>query len=112
MKTRIALIWCYLTGDERAGERYTVPVPTSPLLQFPCDYPIKVMARTVPGLRGVLDEILRRHAGAAALERVTERPSRQSNYVGVTYVIQAHSEAQISALFADLKTCADVLMVL
>ena len=87
-------------------------VDTRRLLQFPCDYPIKVMARTAPGLREALDLILTRHAGPAALARVTERPSRQANFVGVTYVIQAHSEAQISALFADLKTCADVLVVL
>ena len=82
------------------------------LLQFPCDYPIKVMARTAPGLRATLDVILTRHAGPSALVNITERPSRRANFVAVTYVIQAHSEAQIAALFADLKACSDVLMVL
>ena len=82
------------------------------LLQFPCNYPIKVMAKTGPGLRATLDAILTRHAGPSALANMTERPSRQANFVGVTYVIQAHSEAQIAALFADLKACGDVLMVL
>ncbi len=70
------------------------------------------MARSGLGLRETLDAILTRHAGPSALARVSERPSRQANFVGVTYVIQAQSEAQIAALFADLKTCSEVLMVL
>ena len=83
-----------------------------PRLQFPCAYPIKVMARAGPGLRPALDAIFSRHAGAEALSHVTERPSAQAHFVGVTYVIQAHSEGQIAALFAELKTCPSVLMVL
>jgi putative lipoic acid-binding regulatory protein len=70
------------------------------------------MARVSPGLRGTLDAILARHAGPAALASVTERPSKQAHFVGVTYVIQAQGEAQIAALFAELKACPDVLMVL
>jgi putative lipoic acid-binding regulatory protein len=70
------------------------------------------MARAGPELRTALDAILARHGGPAALANVTERPSKQANFVGVTYVIQAHGEAQIAALFAELKTCPDVLIVL
>jgi putative lipoic acid-binding regulatory protein len=87
-------------------------VDTPPLLQYPCDYPIKVMARASPELRATLDPILARHGGPAALANVTERPSKQAHFVGVTYVIRAHGEAQIAALFAELKTCPAVLMVI
>jgi len=81
-------------------------------LQFPCEYPIKVVARTVPELRGILDEVFARLAGPDALARVSERPSGQGNFVSVTYVIEAQSEAQISALFEELKLCESVMMVL
>jgi putative lipoic acid-binding regulatory protein len=87
-------------------------VKASPQLQFPCPYPIKVLARSGAELRAALDAILTRHAGPGALASVSERPSAQANYVGVTYVIQAVSEAQIAALFADLKACPAVVMVL
>jgi putative lipoic acid-binding regulatory protein len=83
-----------------------------PRLQFPCSYPIKVLARAGAGLRESLDAIFLRHAGPDALANITERPSAQANFVGVTYVINAVSEAQIAALFAELKSCPAVLMVL
>jgi putative lipoic acid-binding regulatory protein len=70
------------------------------------------MARAEAGLRVMLDAIVERHAGAGALTAVRERPSAQANFVGVTYTIRAENEAQIAALFAELKQCQAVLMVL
>ena len=32
-------------------------------LEFPCDYPIKVMVRVQPGMRSHVDAIIERHAG-------------------------------------------------
>jgi hypothetical protein len=87
-------------------------VETPKLLQFPCSYPIKVMARAAPELREILDPILVRHAGPEALAGVTERSSANANFVSITYLIQATGEAQIAALFADLKQAPDVLLVI
>jgi hypothetical protein len=83
-----------------------------PRLQFPCAYPIKVMARAGPELRSRLDAVIARHAGLEALQQVSERPSAQAHYVGVTYVISALSTAQIAAIFDDLKILPDVLLVI
>ena len=83
-----------------------------PRLQFPCEYPIKVMGRAGPELRPRLDEVLVRHAGLDALHQVSERASAQAHYVGVTYVIQARSAEHIAALFNDLKELPDVLLVI
>lgn len=88
------------------------PMNEPRLLRFPCDYPIKVVCRASGSVRAELDPILRRHAGESALERVSEKGSREANFLSITYVIEAHSEAQIAALFAELKICAGVLMVL
>jgi putative lipoic acid-binding regulatory protein len=86
--------------------------PPKKLLTFPCDYPIKVMARVVPGLRTQLDAIVHRHAGPLESHRISERPSAQQNFIGITYLIHAHSEQQIAALFEDLKQCPAVMLVL
>ena len=83
-----------------------------PRLQFPCEYPIKVVARTVPELRLTLDEVFAQLAGPASLERVSERPSGQGNFVSVTYVFEAQSEAQVAEIFDALKRCPHVMMVL
>jgi len=82
------------------------------LLQFPCDYPIKVMVRVEPGVRSRIDAIMEQAAGPLDLSTVTERSSAQNHFMGITYVIRATSEAQIAALFAALKLCPQVLLVL
>ena len=81
-------------------------------VSFPCDYPIKVMVRAEPGVRSRVDAIVERHAGPVDLAAVTERSSAQSHFTGITYVIRATSEAQIAELFAALKQCPQVLLVL
>ncbi len=86
--------------------------PDPPRLLFPCDYPIKVMVRVEPGVRAHVDAILERHAGPIDLATVSERASAQQNFLGITYVIHARSEAQIAELFEALKACPQVLLVL
>ena len=83
-----------------------------PTLSFPCDYPIKVMVRADPGVRGHVDRIVEQHAGPVDPNTVTERSSAQNRFIGITYVIHATSEAQIAALFGALKLCPQVLLVL
>ena len=81
-------------------------------VSFPCEYPIKVMVRVEDGVRSHVDAILERHAGPLNLAAVTERPSAQGNFLGITYVIRATSQDQIADLFAALKLCPQVMLVL
>lgn len=81
-------------------------------LSFPCDYPIKVMVRVEDGVRSQVDTIVERHAGPIDLAAVTERPSTQGNFLGITYQIRAVSPEQIAQLFAALKECPQVMLVL
>ncbi len=81
-------------------------------LEFPCDYPIKVMVRVEPGIRSRIDTIVEQHAGPLDLGTVTERPSSHHRFLGLTYVIRAGSASQIAALFEALKLCTQVMLVL
>jgi putative lipoic acid-binding regulatory protein len=81
-------------------------------VSFPCDYPIKVMIRVEHGVRSHVDAIVERHTGPLDLNTVTERPSAQGNFLGITYVIRATGEDQIAQLFAALKLCPHVMLVL
>ena len=81
-------------------------------LSFPCDYPIKVMVRVEDGVRSQVDAIVEHHAGPVDLAAVTERPSTQGNFLGITYQIRAESPEQIAQLFAALKECPQVMLVL
>jgi putative lipoic acid-binding regulatory protein len=68
-----------------------------PKIEFPCDYPIKVLGRHTSDFRAVVVEVMRQHAGDITDSQVKERPS---------------GKGQIDAIFVDLKATGRVTMVL
>ena len=73
------------------------------LLQFPCDFPIKVMGQRQDGFAQAVLEVVLRHApdfDAAAMEM---RPSAKGNYMSLTCTIHAVSRAQLDALYQELS---------
>ena len=83
-----------------------------PKIEFPCDYPIKVIGESRDGLLEVIVEIAQRHDPAVSHERVQMRPSRNGNYHAITISFWATGEGQLKRLFEDLKTCDAVRLVL
>ena len=82
------------------------------LLDFPCDFPIKVMGRKGPGYAQAVTEIVRRHAPDFDPATVEMRPSRQGRYLSVTCVVRATSREQLDALYRELTSHPLVAMVL
>ncbi len=83
-----------------------------PKIEFPCDYPIKVIGESVPGFRDEVLSIVRRYDATIALDKVKERPSSKGNYNSITVLLWATGEPQLRRLFAELKECAAVRLVL
>ena len=82
------------------------------LLQFPCDFPIKVMGQRQDGFAQAVLEVVLRHApdfDAAAMEM---RPSARGNYISFTCTIRAVSRAQLDALYGELAAHPLVQVVL
>jgi len=82
------------------------------LLQFPTDYPIKVVGRPSDEFRARVHAIVLRHVPLLDAERVTERLSKNGNFLSISCVIRAESREQVVALATDLKACEGVLMIL
>ena len=82
------------------------------LLDFPCDFPIKVMGRKAPGFAQAVTDVVRRHAPDFDPATVEMRPSRQGRYLSVTCVLRATSRAQLDALYQELCDHPSVVMVL
>ena len=82
------------------------------LLQFPTDYPIKVVGRTSDTLRARIDAIFSAHVPDLDLSRTTERLSGNGNFQSLSYTFRAVSAAQVTALAIDLKACPDVMIVI
>jgi hypothetical protein len=94
-------------------QRITMNQQTEPpKIEFPCDYPIKVVGDAAPDYKQFVLDIVKRHAPDVDEERMTMRLSGQSNYYALTVYIRATSEAQIQAIFEELKTSSRIKIVL
>ena len=83
-----------------------------PLLEFPTDYPIKVIGRPSDEFRARVHAIVVRHVPLIEPERVTERLSENGNFLSISYRIRAESREQVEALATDLKSCEGVLTLI
>lgn len=86
--------------------------PQAPKIEFPCDYPIKVMGTKCEDFRTHVLTVMERHAPGFDQMQVTTRDSRKGNYQSLTVTITATGEAQLQAIFVDLKSSSLVQMVL
>ncbi len=82
------------------------------LLEFPCQFAIKVMGRTSPELDVLIVEIIRRHSPDLREGAVTSRPSKGGNYTAITVTVEASSRKQLDAIYQDLTASPHVLMAL
>jgi uncharacterized protein len=81
-------------------------------LEFPTDYPLKVLGRPDDEFRARVHAIVLRHSPAIAAERISERLSANGRFLSISYLLPAESRAQVEALVADLRACDGVLMLL
>ncbi len=86
--------------------------PDPPKIEFPCEYPIKVIGRHSHDFRAVVIDVMSRHAGNISDDQVKERPSGKGTFVSVTVTITATGKDQLDIIFAELKATGRVQMVL
>ncbi len=85
---------------------------TETLLEFPCDFPIKVMGLANNALaQAVLDVVLKHDPGfdGATMEM---RASSGGKYVSLTCTVKATSKPQLDALYMELTAHPLVKVVL
>ena len=82
------------------------------LLQFPCDFPIKVMGRGDSGFRALVMDLVRRRAPDLDETRVRVQNSRAGRYQSVTVVVNARARAQLDAIYQDLSGHPQIKLVL
>jgi putative lipoic acid-binding regulatory protein len=81
-------------------------------LEFPGEFPIKVMGRHDSNLRALTQAVVERHAGPIAESRVRTRTSADGNFLALTYLVQAASREQLDSIYRELTACPAVLMAL
>ena len=81
------------------------------LLEFPTEFPLKVMGRAKDGFAQTVHDIVLKHAPDYDGAKMELRPSAAGNYLSVTCVINATSKEQLDALYRELSSHPDVKMV-
>lgn len=81
-------------------------------LQFPCDFPIKVMGVGDPDFRALVVERVCRYAPDLDEGRVRTRDSRTGRYQSVTVMVNARDRAQLDAIYQDLSRHPRIKLVL
>ena len=82
------------------------------LLEFPCEFPIKVMGPAEPGFEHLVTAIVRRFAPDLPESAVSSRSSRNDRFLSVTVVLQASSRQQLDQIYAALSSAPEVSVVL
>jgi len=81
-------------------------------LQFPCEFPIKMMGRDTPDFRLLVRGLVEKHAGKVTDEAVQAAVSRNGSFVSITVTISATSQQQLDDIYRDATAHNDVLMAL
>ena len=86
--------------------------PDPPKIEFPCDYPIKVLGRSDEDYVSVIFEVFERHSPGFDRSTVSMRASGKGTFTAITITIIATGPDQLSALHEDLMATGRVHMVI
>jgi len=98
--------------SDRSGELRTAFDRLEQLLEFPVDFPLKVMGRRVDGLAQAISDLTRVHVPGFDPSTMELRLSSQGNWLSLTLVVRIDSRAQLEALYRDLMEHPLVRIVL
>lgn len=82
------------------------------LLEFPCEFPIKVMGERCDDFAQVMVEIVTRHAPEFVAASMEMKSSKNGKYLSLTCTIRATSRTQLDDLYRELSAHPLVSIVL
>jgi putative lipoic acid-binding regulatory protein len=97
---------------DSTGVILPAPDQEAPKIEFPCDYPIKVLGKAGKELHALVLEVMEIHASGFDQTCISIRDSRNGTFQAITVTITATGEPQLQAIFEDLKVSPLVQMVL
>lgn len=85
---------------------------TDSLIEYPCDFPIKVLGLAHQGFAQAVTEVILRYDRDFNAATMEMRPSSGARYIGLTCTVRATSREQLDALYQELCDHPQVTMVL
>ena len=82
------------------------------LLEFPCEFPIKIMGEAQDDFAQRMVAIVRHHVPDYDAATVEMRPSKTGRYLSLTCTIHAVAREQLDSLYRELSSHPQVKIVL
>jgi len=82
------------------------------LIEFPCEFPIKVMGAAIPEFHDIVTKIAKSHDTDFDSNQITQNVSKTGKYVSLTLNIHAKDKPQLDAIYKDLSDNELVLWAL
>ncbi|MBK9160917.1 MAG: DUF493 domain-containing protein [Nitrosomonadales bacterium] len=85
---------------------------TDSLLEYPCEFPLKIFGLQQAGFAQAVLEVVNRHDPDFLAASMEMRASKNARYVSLTCTITATSREQLDAVYQELCDHPMVVMVL
>jgi putative lipoic acid-binding regulatory protein len=82
------------------------------LLEFPCDFPLKIMGNNHPEMTTTITSVVITHAPDFDETTIEVRESSKGNYLSLTCTVRATSQQQLDDLYRALTSHPMVKVVL
>ncbi len=86
--------------------------PEQSLIEYPSQFPIKVMGAHVEGFVEAITHVARQFDPGFDASTIEQRPSKGGNYLGLTLTFTATSREQLDEVYRTLTTHPMVKVVL
>ncbi len=82
------------------------------LIDFPCEFAIKVIGQTCDELEIAVLGIIRQHVPELAETAIKIRSSENGKYIAMTITIHAESRTQLDSIYSEINACEYVITTL
>jgi putative lipoic acid-binding regulatory protein len=86
--------------------------PVDSLIEYPCDFPIKIMGVMQDAFAQTMVDVVISHDPEFHAGKLEMRPSTKGNYLSLTVTVRATSREQLDNLYRALSSHPMVKMVL
>ncbi|PJE12743.1 MAG: DUF493 domain-containing protein [Legionella sp.] len=82
------------------------------LIQFPCNFPIKIIGKKTELFAAEINEIIYKHFPETPDEAIVYQESMRGNYLSITVTVYVHDQQSLDALYQEITKHPDIKMVL
>ena len=103
------------SGDTNSGDTNSADTSSgapNSLLEFPCDFPIKIMGHNQADFQQLVINLIHPHVPDLDISAIRVRESRNARYLAVTVNITATSRTQLDNIYQALSNHPRIVMAL